>query len=77
MRADAASGRFCRVGVGHRHLCYLQGLAAPPHPLASCNLPYWRDFALWGLGWADLIDFFARHNCAKHGPFKEYRFPAR
>ena len=47
---------------------------APPRPLSTCNLPYWRDFSAWGLGWADLIDFFARHSCEKHGPFKEYRF---
>lgn len=47
---------------------------APPRPLATCNLPYWRELSAWGLGWADLIDFFARHNCDKHGPYREYRF---
>jgi hypothetical protein len=47
---------------------------APPRGIATCNLPYWREFAAWGLGWADLVDFFARHDCNKHGPFPEYRF---
>ena len=47
---------------------------APPSALPVCNLPYWRDFAAWGLSWADLIDFFARHNCARYGPDKDYRF---
>lgn len=47
---------------------------AAPRPLATCNLPYWREFATWGLGWADLVDFFARHNCERHGPYKDYRF---
>ena len=47
---------------------------AAPRPLTPCNLPFWREFASWGLEWADLIDFFARHDCQRYAPYKEYRF---
>ena len=42
-----------------------------------CNLVWWRDVEVWGAGWADLIDFYARHNCETYSFYKGYRFRTR
>jgi hypothetical protein len=39
-----------------------------------CQFVPWRDIQAGGAGWADVIDFYARHNCDEYTFFATYRF---
>jgi hypothetical protein len=47
---------------------------APPHSLPVCKFVPWRDIELGGASWADVIDFYARHNCDEYTFYRQYRF---
>jgi hypothetical protein len=56
-----------RTAAGHR---------VPP-PAKECSFVPWRDIeasaAEAHTGWADVIDFYARHNCDEYSFFRGYR----
>jgi hypothetical protein len=56
-----------RTAAGHR----------PPPPAKECAFVPWRDIQASSeaahTGWADVIDFYARHNCDEYSYFRGYR----
>jgi hypothetical protein len=56
-----------RTGAGH---------AIPP-PAKECNFVPWRDIQASAeqahTGWADVMDFYARHNCDEYSYWRGYR----
>ena len=61
-----------RGSAGHAE--FASALFGPAAREQVCNLAWWRDVEVWGAGWADLIDFYARHSCDKYSLYKGYRF---
>jgi hypothetical protein len=45
-----------------------------PRNLKTCNFVPWRDIDAGGATWADVIDFYARHNCDEYTFYRGYRF---
>lgn len=50
----------------------------PPIKLKPCSFVPWREIrtaseSKGGVGWADVIDFYARHNCDEYTFFSAYR----
>ncbi len=39
-----------------------------------CQFIPWREIQAGGAGWADVIDFYARHDCDEYTFFRSYRF---
>lgn len=60
-------GLDARTAAGHR----------VPAPAKECSFVPWRDIeasaAEAHTGWADVIDFYARHNCDDYSFFRGYR----
>jgi len=56
-----------RTAAGHR----------VPSPAKECSFVPWRDIQASSeqahTGWADVIDFYARHNCDEYSFFRGYR----
>lgn len=56
-----------RTAAGHR----------PPAPARLCEFVPWRDIQVSAAeahtGWADVIDFYARHNCDEYSYWRGYR----
>lgn len=54
----------------------LDGRTAEGHVPAKgrpCQFVPWRDIQSGGAGWADVIDFYARHNCDEYTIYGGYR----
>ena len=45
-----------------------------PKGLKACSFVPWRDIEASGASWADVIDFYARHNCDEYAFYRGYRF---
>ncbi len=50
----------------------------PPAKLKPCSFVPWREIRTssetkGGIGWADVVDFYARHNCDEYTVFPGYR----
>jgi hypothetical protein len=49
----------------------------PPEPAKECAFVPWRDIQASAqsahTGWADVVDFYARHNCDEYSYFRGYR----
>lgn len=57
-------GLDARTGTGH----------TPPKDVPFCKYVPARDIESSGAAWADVIDFYARHNCDEYRFFRTYRF---
>jgi hypothetical protein len=44
-----------------------------PGNLSTCKFVPWRDIESGGASWADVMDFYARHNCDEYTFYKGYR----
>jgi hypothetical protein len=48
-----------------------------PRPAKECSFVPWRDIQASAeqahTGWADVIDFYARHNCDEYSFFRGYK----
>lgn len=53
-----------RTALGH----------AVPKDLSPCKFVPWRDIEGGGATWADVIDFYARHDCDEYSFYKGYTF---
>ena len=45
-----------------------------PKESRACNFVPWHDIERGGAGWADVVDFYARHNCDEYSFYRDYRF---